>query len=136
MHKIVHPVKKPSDSESIYGSNLIIRNKIVTVRDLYSNNMLEYYYKMDSGKWAHVSKVADVASKAAPKSMTKQLPSRFHVCAADSMRNIGRQGMFVNNVIEFGTLYHLLIPELKLNHKLSKTTLNLQIIAEAKTKGK
>lgn len=135
-YKIVTPVKKPLYSTAIFRGNFPIlsvhSDKNVTVKDSYTMETLDYYYKVNN-KWAHVSRVADVGSAPAPKHVTQQLPYNSHICPTNSTRNRGRQGMLLSNAIELGSFYHRLVP--KSTNTWSQVTLKHQMICEAKVAG-
>lgn len=134
-YKTSYPATKPSYFGVRYGRNspkISAWGQNISVRDYYGNALLDYYYKVKE-QWAHVSRVADIESRPAPKALARHLSHDFHVCPADSHRNWGRQGSFIISVVEYGTFYHRLIPES--TEKWSKKSSSTQILAKAELYG-
>ena len=44
------------------------------------------------------------------KDLKSTFANDFHICPPNSNRSPGRQGLFLNHVIEFGAFYHRLVP--------------------------
>lgn len=134
-YKTFYPANKPSYAGVHYGRTfpkISASSQKISVRDYYGNALLDNYYKVKD-QWMHVSRVADIESRPAPKTLVQHLSHDFRVCPAGSHRNWGRQGSFIVSVIEYGSYYHRLVPELI--GKWSKKRISPQIFAEAELYG-
>lgn len=112
-YKSVISVLSPTYLGFDYGANLpVIKTQIqnISVMEYYERKFLDYYYKVDNTTWAHVTRAAGIESRPASLNTTKNMADTFSVCPANSARNLGRQGSFINSVIERHTFYHRLIP--------------------------
>ena len=112
-YKSVLSAQSPTYLGYDYGENLpIITTQLqnISVTEYYERKFLDYYYKIDNNTWAHVTRAADINSQPASLNITKNMTDNSHVCPANSARNVGRQGLFINSAIERHTFYHRLVP--------------------------
>lgn len=96
-----------------YGTNLPIiekQNLNLSVIDPYTKERLDFFYKKKT-RFYNINRVTRIMSKTAQYNSTQHLSDDFRICPANSKRNSGRQGSFINNVFEYGSFYHRLVPE-------------------------
>lgn len=127
-YKVYYPAITPSYYQDDYGTNfpLFEYANNVSVKDLYTNKTLDLYFEVDD-QWAHVSRDADIQS--IPTSIPQNL-SNYRVCPATSRRNLGRKGLFINHVFEYGSFYNRLVPDSIQNWSKKKLTPKLLSKAE------
>ncbi len=83
---------------------------IIRVTDPYTGNELDVLYKIDEG-WTHVTRGASINSTADEDAFGSRSTDDFHICPSNMKRNYGRQGSYINSVIEIGSFYHRLVPQ-------------------------
>lgn len=128
-YKAFHSASLPSYYQADYGPEFPIFTTLerqITVEERYGKEYLDSLYR-PSKSWIHISRTSEIHSNAVLHSPV--VADDSHVCPAKSERNIGRQGSFIDSVIEFGSFYHRLIPE---SSKIwFKEKLDPQIFAKA-----
>ena len=77
-------------------------------------------------KWIEVTRTAPLAAQPArigymqrepqPRRMVKITKAGFlrnnsHICPPGSKRNLGRSGQRIEHVIEYGSMYHMIVPK-------------------------
>ena len=134
-YKAVNVSKLPSYYGEWYGSDFpkfTTWNDKISVRDYYGDKLLDNYYRVQD-QWVHMSRVADMKSKPAPAVLSQHLSHDFHMCPANSRRNLDREGSFIVHAVEYGSFYHRLIPET--SEKWIKKKLGPQVTAVAELYG-
>ena len=128
-YKKIYPAIVPAHFPSDYGAVFptFEKNDVnISVKEYYTKKELDFFFRVGND-WAHITREADIQSK--PSDLTHIQTDDFHICPANSKRNIQQQGSFINHVIEYGTFYHRLIPESILSWK--KDRLNPPLTAKA-----
>ena len=128
-YKMFYPAELPTYIGEQYGKDFPVfagvPNHNISVHDIYSNKLMDYYFKVEGG-WVHVTRAADIASRPAPRDF---FAHDFQTCHTNSRRNLGRQGSPIIHAIEYGSYYHQIVP--RPGTRWSKKSLTPWMHAEA-----